>query len=178
MKGEAVGRFNPVTSGKGKAGELPVSKDDTRLNGGELEVVFDGFAVVAVDYPLTSMRAPGGPMLEDVVNQPADISFIIDSLLQRNADPKDRLYGRIDPERIGATGISLGGMTTLMAAYHPRWHDKRIAAAISLAGPSEMFAPVFFQQRQLPFMMVAASEDAIVGFAKNAQPIPELIEGA
>ena len=26
-----------------------------------------GFVVVAVDYPLTSMRAPGGPMLEDVV---------------------------------------------------------------------------------------------------------------
>ena len=40
-----------------------------------------GFVVVAVDYPLTSMRAPGGPMLEDVVNQPGDIRFLIDTLL-------------------------------------------------------------------------------------------------
>jgi predicted dienelactone hydrolase len=137
-----------------------------------------GYIVAAVDYPLTNMNAPGGPLVKDVVNQPADVSFIIDQMLVRSATEGDALYGRIDPARIGVTGISLGGMTTMMTAYHPRWHDKRIAAAISLAGPSEMFGPAFFAHRQVPFMMVASPIDAMVSYDRNAAPVPELIDGA
>jgi predicted dienelactone hydrolase len=42
-----------------------------------------GNVVVAVNYPLTNWNAPGGPNVKDVVNQPADVSFLIDTPMKR-----------------------------------------------------------------------------------------------
>lgn len=137
-----------------------------------------GYIVVAVEYPLTGLNAPGGPLVMDVVNQPGDISFIIDRMLAKNADPGDPLFERIDPQRIGLVGTSLGGLTTTLAAFHPRWRDPRIAAAVSLAGPMEIFTPRFFGARKLPFMMVAADQDAIIPYPANAAAVPDKIQGS
>ena len=137
-----------------------------------------GFVVVAVDYPLTSMGAPGGPMLEDVVNQPGDIRFLIDTLLDYSAAAGHALSGKIDPSRIGALGISLGGLTTTLAAYHPKWRDPRIEAALSIAGPSHFFTPAFFARVEVPFMMLAGELDALVPWASNAAPVPQKRPGA
>ncbi|MEH6551797.1 MAG: alpha/beta fold hydrolase [Pseudomonadales bacterium] len=135
-----------------------------------------GYLVIAVDYPLTHMSAPGGPLVKDVVNQPADISFMIDTLLDWNEREQSAYYGRIDADRIGVFGISLGGMTTTMAAFHPRMADPRIAVAISLAGPTSMFTADFFSHRKLPFMMLAADQDAMVPYSDNAATIPGLVD--
>jgi len=137
-----------------------------------------GYAVVAVDYPLTSIRAPGGPEVRDVVNQPGDLSFVIDMLLAYSGSDGHALAGRIDPQRIGAFGISLGGMTSTLATYHPRWRDSRIAAAISIAGPTVFFTEEFFDGVERPFLMLAADEDALVPYATNAADIPDRVEGA
>lgn len=132
-----------------------------------------GYTVVAPTYPLTNFSAPGGPNNADVVNQPADVSFIIDTMLARNVDKDDSLYGFIDPTRIAAAGLSLGGMTTTMVSFHPLNADKRIAAAVSIAGPAYMFGPRYFQQASLPFMMVATPQDAMVSYQANAANIKE-----
>lgn len=58
-----------------------------------------GYTVVAVDYPLTNFFAPGKPKLSDVVNQPGDVSFLIDTMLKRNADASDVLHNTINPKR-------------------------------------------------------------------------------
>lgn len=137
-----------------------------------------GFVVVAVDYPLTSMGAPGGPMLEDVVNQPGDIRFLIDTLLGYSGAAGHVLSGRIDPARIGALGISLGGLTTTLAAYHPRWRDPRIGAALSIAGPSHFLTSAFFAGVEVPFMMLAGELDALVPWASHAAPVPHKRPGA
>ena len=42
----------------------------------------------------------------------ADIRFVIDSLLQLNADPESFFAAAIDPNRIGVSGHSFGGETT------------------------------------------------------------------
>jgi dienelactone hydrolase len=131
-----------------------------------------GYAVVAVDYPLSHGGAPGGPTVSDVVNQPGDISFVIDALLARSADAGDRLYGLLDPSRIAAVGLSLGGLTTQLAAYHRDVRDPRLAAAVSIAGPSAFLERSFFQTREIPFMMIAGSTDAIVPYEANAAPMP------
>jgi predicted dienelactone hydrolase len=137
-----------------------------------------GYIVLSMSYPLTNMDAPGGPLVRDVANQPADISFFINSLLAMDADQDSFLYQRIDADSIGAMGISLGGMTTTMAAFHPSKGDDRIKAAISLAGPSAMFSDKFYQHKELPFLMIAADQDAVVNYVTNAQPILERIDGA
>ena len=133
-----------------------------------------GYVVIAADYPLSYRGAPGGPQAADVVNQPADVSFLIDSVIA--LDPQQRPFqGGIDPTRIGVMGISLGGLTSTLVAYHPRLRDPRIHAAVSIAGPANMFTPAFFQSAQLPFLMIAGTVDAIVDYQSNAAPIPDRV---
>ncbi len=137
-----------------------------------------GYIVAAMDYPLTHFDAPGGPLVKDVVNQPADISFLLDQLLSWNAEQGNQFYQHIDESRIAAIGLSLGGMTSTLVAYHPRLHDPRIAAAVSIAGPSYMLSPAFFRHRELPFMMIASPDDPMIDYAENAADIPERVPGA
>ncbi|MEZ5571246.1 MAG: hypothetical protein R3E64_04405 [Halioglobus sp.] len=134
-----------------------------------------GYVVVAVNYPLTHLRAPGGPNVKDVVNQPGDVSFIIDTLLQQSTTPGHKLEGKIDAQRIGVTGISLGGMTTELVTFHPTLRDKRIAAALSIAGPTSMFTKDFFANASVPFLMLAGDVDALIPYATNAAPIPDKV---
>jgi len=131
-----------------------------------------GYVVVAVDYPLSHGGAPGGPNVNDVINQPGDVSFVLDQLLARNADENDNLYGLLDPSRIAAVGLSLGGLTTQLAAYHRDLRDSRLSVAVSIAGPSVFLEPRFFETSDIPFMMIAGSADAIVPYEANAAPIP------
>ncbi|TXS94061.1 hypothetical protein FV139_10650 [Parahaliea maris] len=138
-----------------------------------------GYVVVAVDFPLTNMYAPGGPQIKDVVNQPGDVSFVIDRMLARSAAAGDPLGGTVDPQRIGVFGLSLGGMTTQLVAFHPQWRDERVAAALSIAGPSYLLGPTFFHNApDLPFMMLAGDIDALVPWSSNAKPIPDKRPGA
>lgn len=93
-----------------------------------------GYVVAAPDFPLSSGGTPGGPVLGDYINQPADESFLIDELLTLNDDASNPLHGLIDPERIGASGQSLGGMTTFGVAFNTCCADPRIDAAVPMAG--------------------------------------------
>jgi predicted dienelactone hydrolase len=130
-----------------------------------------GFVVAMVDFPLTNMYAEGGPFVKDVVNQPADVSFLIDTLLDRSERQDDTLSGLIDAARIGAMGVSLGGFTSTLLAYHPTMGDPRIDAAISIAGPSSLFTERFFLSRSVPFMMIGGTYDVLVPYETNAAPI-------
>lgn len=149
----------------------------------EAEYVVDflvpkGYVVAAVDYPLSHGGAPGGPTVTDVINQAGDVSFVIDAMLARNGDAEDSLQGLIDPSRIAAVGLSLGGMTTQLAAYHREERDPRISAAVSIAGPSAMLESAFFRTTDIPFMMIAGSGDAIVPYEANAAPIPRKVDNS
>lgn len=137
-----------------------------------------GYTVVAPTFPLTHYSAPGGANSADVVNQPADVRFILDTMLARNGDKNDTLFNTIDANRIVAAGLSLGGMTTTLASFHPEYADLRISAAISIAGPTYMFSKRFFADRSIPFMMIASPQDALVNYADNAANIRNKVDGA
>jgi predicted dienelactone hydrolase len=151
-----------------------------RSNGAYLgeHLASHGFVVVAVDYPLTSMGAPGGPMVSDVANQPADVSFLLDTLLGYSAVAGHALSGRIDAQRIGALGVSLGGLTSTLVGFHPQWSDSRIRAVLSIAGPTNFFLPEFFRHADPAFMMLAGDLDVLVPYASNAATVPEKVPGA
>jgi predicted dienelactone hydrolase len=133
-----------------------------------------GYVVVSVDYPLTNRRAPGGPNVGDAVNQPGDVRFLIDQLLALPESERP-FAGTIDPERIGVLGLSLGGLTTTLATFHPRLRDSRIHAALSIAGPGALFDERFFATADVPFLMIAGTADAMIDYATNALPIPQKI---
>ncbi len=137
-----------------------------------------GYITVAVDFPLTGASAPAGPLVTDVINQPQDVSFVLDQLLVRNRDQDDPMYGRIDPLRVAAVGLSLGGLTTELVAFHSQLRDPRIRAAASIAGPTANMTRGFFTSRVLPFLMLAGSSDQIVPYIGNALPILNKAPGA
>ncbi len=135
-----------------------------------------GYIVVAADYPLTSGSTPGGANGNDVVNQPADVSFLIDSVLNLGGDKP--FLAEIDTTRIGLSGFSLGGLTTSLTTYHPRWRDPRIAAAVAIAGPSVAFTSTFYETSDAPFLMISGTADALIDTEWNALIIPERNPGS
>jgi dienelactone hydrolase len=98
-----------------------------------------GYVVAAPDFPLSNGLTPGGPVGGDYINQPADESFLIDQLLRLNDDPASPLRGLIDPERIGASGQSLGAMTTFGLTLNSCCRDPRVSAAVPMAGALPSF---------------------------------------
>ena len=86
-----------------------------------------GYIVASPDFPLSNFNTPGGPTTADVPEQPGDVSFLIDELLARSADSSDEWFGAVDTERMGATGLSLGGLTTLLVTFHVSLHDAAFA---------------------------------------------------
>jgi fermentation-respiration switch protein FrsA (DUF1100 family) len=92
-----------------------------------------GYVVAAPVFPLENEDAPGGPQESDLTNQPADMSFVISSLLADSAGTGP-LSGLLRPDRIAAAGQSDGGDTALALSYNPRFRDRRVGAAVILSG--------------------------------------------
>ena len=134
-----------------------------------------GYVVAAPNFPLTNWYAPGGANINDIVNQPADVSFIIDTMLNQSSSRQHRLSELIDSKKIGVVGLSLGGLTSTLLGFHPKWRDNRVGAVLSIAGPTAMFGDDFFRQNKLPFLMLAGDIDLIVPYLTNAKPIPEKV---
>lgn len=135
-----------------------------------------GFVVAAADYPLTNYNAPGGAMIQDSINQPGDISFLINSMHRLNRDRAHVLFNLINTRTVGLVGRSLGGMVSTMAAYDPKRRDSRINAVVSIAGPTSMFNRNYFKHTSIPFLMIASNTDAIVDYKSNALPVLKNID--
>ena len=127
-----------------------------------------GYIVAAANFPLTRLGTPGGPQFTDVINQPGDVSFIIDTLLGWSDSAENRFAECIDHERIAAAGLSLGGLTTTLLVFHPEYRDPRVQAAVTIAGPVALLGKDFFDRPSIPFMMVAGNIDAMVDYQRNA----------
>ncbi len=93
-----------------------------------------GYVVAAPVFPLENANAPGGPDESDLVNQPADMRFVISRLLAASKASSGPFAGLIDSRQIAVSGQSDGGDTALAVAYNRYFHDARVSAAIILAG--------------------------------------------
>ena len=108
-----------------------------------------GYVVAAPAFPRTNDENPPPYEIEDVVNQPADVSFVIDALLAR---------GIGDPRRIGVGGFSLGAETALAVGLHPGHGDPRVRAVVAAAGC--LFHPGLAAAQLLPRPVLLAHGDA------------------
>jgi len=105
-------------------------------------LVRQGYVVAAPAFPLTSSASDTGLPAADISDagqQPGDVGFVIDSLL---AHP--RFGPMIDADRIGATGISLGGITTYFASFGVPTLDPRIKASAPIAAGDPPYAALSF----------------------------------
>lgn len=129
-----------------------------------------GYIVVAADFPLSNMFANNGsPDPTDAPNQAGDLSFLIDRLLELSQQSGHVLANAVDGSRIGATGVSMGGMTTLLASFHPKIGDARIRASAPIAALSSFFMEGFYHTRQLPMLLVHGDNDAFIDYERNAR---------
>src|SRR5215210_492931 len=137
-----------------------------------------GYVVAAVAFPHTNDENPPPYLIDDVVNQPADVSFLLDELLARRLG---------DANRVGVSGYSLGAETALAVGLHPRYGDPRVRAVVAVAGA--LFHPDFAADvlRRLPLLLVHGAEDTKKDRLRGALNVYEaaqepkqlvLIEGA
>jgi predicted dienelactone hydrolase len=125
-----------------------------------------GYIVAAPDFPLTNAGAPGGPRIGDLVNQPGDVSFVIDSMLAQSADAASPLHGAVDGDAIGLTGHSLGAFTTLLTVYGGR-RDPRVKAALPISGSGCFLTESQTAGIDTPIMLLTGSADEIVAPGGN-----------
>ena len=116
-----------------------------------------GFVIVAPAYPKTSRGAAEFDVL-DVLNQPADASFV---LTQELAGP---LKSLIDPARIGAAGHSGGAITTIGLFTIGR--DERLRAGVVFAGAA-IGVGTNFVGAPVPLFFVHGDADEVVSFASG-----------
>jgi len=93
-----------------------------------------GYVVAAPLFPLTQRYVPGGRRESDLINQPADMRFVISRMLDDSANPDSFLYGLLAPDQIAVAGQSDGAATALAVAFDPEFADRRIRAAVVLSG--------------------------------------------
>jgi len=129
-----------------------------------------GFVVALPAFPLTNANAPGGyrHALLDVVNQPADISFVISQLLDANAGPGD-LHGRINADQIAVLGHSLGGATVTVLTRKDCCRDTRVRGAILFApAPLDFFGTLFDKEPITtgpPTLLINGTADMAVAYS-------------
>jgi predicted dienelactone hydrolase len=105
----------------------------------------------------------------------AEAKAVIDRALEWNWDPNHPLAGMIDPDKIGFTGHSLGGYTTLRIGGIPsdsQDRDPRIKAILALA---PAVASPAANPRPIPLMIISGDD---THFESPWQPIADLYQHA
>jgi dienelactone hydrolase len=125
----------------------------------------EGFVVAAPLFPLSNANVPGGPDAGDVVNQPEDMSYVIDAVLSDSVLPSGVLSGLVDPKEIGAAGHSNGAVTTLGLVANTCCYDSRVKAAIVMAGTTEGFPPGHYDFSKAPaLLLVHGTADQLIPY--------------
>ncbi len=132
-----------------------------------------GYVVAAPRFPRTSDTGPGASGIADFPSQPGDVSFVIDELLA-----SEEFGSRIDADRIGVSGLSLGGGTVYGLVYHPCCLDDRIDAAIVMSSFRFSYpGDTPFGTNAVPVMILHGDADttlpydeAVASFEASADP--------
>jgi dienelactone hydrolase len=134
-----------------------------------------GYVVVAPNFPLTTDAVPAEQRdVGDVVQQPADLRFVTDQVLAMNR-PGGALEGLIDPNRLGISGLSLGGATTYAKLFHPCCVDERFRSAVLMSAflypqPGGEFA----FDREFPVLVFAGTADTAIPYAVQQEAVAQL----
>lgn len=115
-----------------------------------------GYVVIAPTFPKTKKDATGRAQRSEVVEQAADVRFVLDEMLDRATT-----FG-IDPHEVGLAGMSLGGMTVYGLVSHTCCQDGRIDAAVVMAGVHDNFPSGKYVHQDVPVFLIQG--DADVGY--------------
>jgi dipeptidyl aminopeptidase/acylaminoacyl peptidase len=120
-----------------------------------------GYVVAGVDFPRTNCHV-ANPDESDLVNQPADMSYVVRQVVALSGQPRGFLAGLVDPGRIAVAGHSDGGDTVAAVAANGCCRDPAVAAAMVFSGAEWPWTPgSFFTRATPPILFVQGDADNI-----------------
>lgn len=104
-----------------------------------------GMMVVSVRFPMTNRDAPAGAPagMFDLEQQPSDMTYVLNKLLEQVKDESSPFFRRFDPNKVIAMGHSLGGATVLGWTRFACCKDERIKASVLVAPSTNLNSAVF-----------------------------------
>ncbi len=121
-----------------------------------------GYVVADPVYPFTAPTSPGGLVRTDIVNHPADLAFVISSVLGDSAATTGVLTGLIDSREVGVIGHSDGGDVSLAAAANTCCRNSLVKAAVILSGAELAWFPgTYYPPPAVPLLVVQGSNDTM-----------------
>jgi Chlorophyllase enzyme len=120
-----------------------------------------GYVVAGIDFPRTNCHL-ANPDENDMVNQPADMAYVVRELLAVSDSSRGVLAGLIDPGKIAVAGQSDGGDTVAALAANTCCRDRAVSAAIVLAGAEwPPMGGAYFTRTTPPILFVQGDADDI-----------------
>lgn len=141
-----------------------------------------GFIVISPEHTGNAQASPTDTFDESAANRVPDVSFLIDRMFERNQDPEDAFYGRINEEGVGVVGHSFGGMTAIgvAAGWAGAEADPRVKAIAPISavidgdlqsdereGPNAGFTEQQLSTITVPAMLIGGTEDVSVPIGNN-----------
>jgi hypothetical protein len=126
--------------------------------------------VAAVNFPRTDCRTGTAAYEPDVVNQPADMSYVITRLLALSAGGRGLLAGLLDRREVAVAGHSDGADTVASLAANACCADRRLAAAVVMSGAEwPSMSALYFTHRPPPMLLVQPGDDVFNPPSLSAQ---------
>jgi predicted dienelactone hydrolase len=120
-----------------------------------------GYVVAAVNFPRTNCLVVS-PDEADLVNQPADLTFVIHQLQQMSSEPGGPLSGLVSQDRVAVAGHSDGGDTVAAIAAMSCCRFSGLRAALVLSGAEwPAFVGHWFSAPTPPMLFVQGTADTI-----------------
>jgi dienelactone hydrolase len=121
-----------------------------------------GYVVASVNFPESDCLAGSAATESDMVNQPADMSYVITRMIALSAAPHGLFAGSLSHRQIAISGQSDGGDTVAAVAANTCCTDPRVRATAVLSGAQWPAMPgQFFTGRPAPMLFVQGSADTV-----------------
>lgn len=121
-----------------------------------------GYVVAAPTYPHTDPTAAGGLDEGDIVNHPADLRFVISTLVAQAQSSDGPLAHLLNRQQIALAGQSDGGDVSLAVAANSCCKDSAVkAAAILSAAELPGFGGTYYGSGSPPLLVIQGDRDTI-----------------
>jgi predicted dienelactone hydrolase len=138
-----------------------------------------GFVVVAPDHVGNTLldailgNLGAAQILQSALDRPRDVSFLIDTMIERTFTPGDRFHLALNPFLVGVAGHSFGGFTSLAVAAG---FDAEAAGAFGVEVP-ETFEPIPADPRVRAIVPIAPASTPLGDGELARIRIPTLLVG-
>ena len=121
-----------------------------------------GYVVAAPTYPRTAPTAPGGVDEADITNHPADLRFVISTLVSEANDARSPVAGMVNARRIAIAGQSDGAAVTLAAAANTCCRAGAVKAAVIMSGAElSAFGGAYYASGSAPLLVTQGNRDTV-----------------